>query len=182
MCTERGGRGLTGCLPAKSGKELRRGLCLTQFSRRREGQDAPFCGRAGNFGGFRTAQTDGDEVLLFVEGRVQQTFLFPVAQRPDHILFGVVEPVRHIRDTGRPAGAHDAQQIEIDLDLRVVRAFHVFVYKQIRHHGGIRAAVAVNGKHCPASGREPSWNKPYDLEEMYGIHHDRSMFDCLVCG
>ena len=66
-------------------------------------------------------------------------------------LLSVIELVRHIGHTGSAVCAHHAQQIEIDLDLRIIGAFHIFVYKKIRHHGGIGSAVVVNGEHFLSS-------------------------------
>jgi hypothetical protein len=63
----------------------------------------------------------------------------------------VVELVRDIGNTGSAVCAHHAQQIELDLDLGVIGAFHIFVNKQIRHHGRIGSAVVVNGEHCLSS-------------------------------
>ena len=61
--------------------------------------------------------------------------LFPIAQRTDHIPFGVVELVCHVSDTRGPARVHHAQKIEIDLELRIIGVFHVVVYKKVGDQG-----------------------------------------------
>ena len=64
-----------------------------------------------------------------VKIQIQKALPLPVTQRAHDILLSVIELVRHIGHTGSAVCAHHAQQIEIDLDLRIIGAFHIFVYK-----------------------------------------------------
>ena len=61
----------------------------------------------------------------------------------------MIELIRHIGDAGSPAGAELTEQIQVNLDLRVVRILHVIINEQVRDNSRSRLGVVVNRKHFP---------------------------------
>ena len=89
---------------------------------------------------------DAGQIPFGVVVELHEAALLPITQRAENILLCVVEGVGDLRDTGGSSLSHLTQQIQIDLDLRVIGVLHIFVDKKIGYDSGTCLRVIVNRK------------------------------------
>ena len=88
----------------------------------------------------------GKDLAVFVIFDPHQILLFPIGERTDNILFRMVKFVCDIGDARRQIGMHHAQQIKVDLDLRIIGIFHIFINKLIGYDRSITIIISVYRK------------------------------------